>query len=703
MLQHSNFKFITSIVIIAMLAMVEPLRAQVLNDECKYATPIASTDNYCSADGEFTNVGATADPSFVNTCVSLQWKNGVWFSFVPKEPAVLIRVFGAGQGGTMKDPKIVIFSKCGSYLQCSPGKTSGNDELLIDNLNIGQVYFIMIESSDGGNGTFRLCIDDFVPVRSPEADCNKGVVLCDKSPFKVESLTGVGNNNNEIEAGNCMEAEFQSAWYKWTCDQSGSLTFVLTPNNYRDRNTIADDIDFSLYELPNGIDNCTGKLLVRCMASGANGTGGVSDPLNTWISCNGPTGLRVGENDLSEDPGCRNGNNSYVKPLDMVSGKSYVLVINNYSRSGLGFSIEFGGTGTFLGPKPDFEINANQAFECDKSVLFTNKSSAPTDSIITYSWNFGDRAVPERGNGKGPFNVLYQSFGDKIAALTVESSRGCTVTKIIDFFVEPCCKDTSTLSLDAIVTDLKCHGIPEGIILASGRRGAPEYKYNIDGSDFRPNPQFGNLAAGVYKIAIQDTKGCKDTIAVTVEEPPIIEVDAGPDLQIDLGDDTLIVISYTPVKPKDQIVWEPPLTRVDSIPPTYLVGPYVNTIYTVTVIDSNGCTATDVVEVRVIKNLNLHAPNIFSPLNKDNSNDFFNVWVTKGVDFIELLEIYDRWGNLVYQGVDGRDFERNSVTSGWDGKFKNAPVVPGVYVWRALVRWLDGSKTNHAGDVTVYR
>lgn len=692
------------------MTMIEPLRAQVLNDECKYATPILSTDNYCSADGAFTNVGATADQPFLTNCLGFNYSNGVWFSIVPRETAILVRVFGSGQGNgnSIKSPRIAVFSDCGKFLSCSTGGTAGIEEIVLTDLIIGKNYYIMIESQVGGEGRFTLCVDDFNPVKNPESDCKKAVILCSKDPFKIPSIIGTGDDHNEIENGNCLfggggtEAETASTWYKWTCDKSGSLTFTLTPNDFINSNIESADLDFALYELPNGIDDCSIKKILRCMAAGEDqGT-----PFSSWKICNGPTGLRVGETDLAEQAGCKlksQNNNGFVAPLDMVSGKSYVIIINNFTKNKVGFSIEFGGTGTFLGPKPDFEINANQAFECDKSVLFTNKSTAPTDSIVSYSWNFGDRAVPDRGNGVGPFNVLYQSFGDKIAALTVESSRGCTVTKIIDFFVEPCCKDTSTLSLNALVTDLKCHGIPEGIILAAGKRGAPEYKYSIDGTEFRPNPQFGNLAAGVYKIAIQDTKGCKDTIAVTVEEPPIIDVDAGSDLQIDLGDDTLIVISYTPVKPKDKIVWEPPLTRVDSIPPTYLARPVVNTSYTVTVIDSNGCTATDVVEIRVVKNLNLHAPNIFSPLNKDNSNDFFNVWVTKGVDYIELLEIYDRWGNLVYQGVDGRDFERNSFTSGWDGKFKNAPVVPGVYVWRALVKWLDGSKTNHAGDVTVYR
>ena len=62
----------------------------------------------------------------------------------------------------------------------------------------------------------------------------------------------------------------------------------------------------------------------------------------------------------------------------MVAGESYALVINNFSRSGLGFHIEFGGTGTFLGPQPDFDLTAVQAFECDKTIIFNNLSFSET-------------------------------------------------------------------------------------------------------------------------------------------------------------------------------------------------------------------------------------------------------------------------------------------------------------------------------------
>jgi len=692
--------------------------AQPTNDQCRYAIKLPNASDYCSKDAEFTNIGATPDPEFAlgnQQCIGLKWQNGVWFSFVPKQPAVLIKVFGFGQGGTLKSPKIILFESCNDYLSCSPGKDIGIDEFLQDNLIIGKTYFIMVESSTGGEGTFKLCVDDFIPVPQPESDCSKAVVLCDKSPFVVESLQGAGSNRNEIEPGNCIFEEFQSSWYKWTCDQSGSLTFTLTPNNHRGRDFVSDDLDFALYELPGGLNDCGNKKLVRCMASGANiGPNGQPEPLSLWVGCNGPTGLRQGETDITETAGCSQGDNNFVRPLDMEAGKSYVLIVNNFSKSGIGFSIEFGGSGTFLGPKVDFEIQSQNAFECDKTITFINKSESLTDPIKSYVWNFGNRSNPGRAQGVGPYDVVYESFGDKTAALVVETTRGCRVTKILDFFVEPCCKDTSTLTLDGLITDLRCYKIPEGSVEAKViRGGSPEFEFSIDGKNYQSNPLFPNLNEGTYELFVVDTKGCRHDTTVVVNGPPPIIIDAGESQVINLGDFTniqgVVIQSVNGVK---NATWSPPEDVIDFREIDYFatVFPKNETVYVFTITDENGCIQTDTLVIRVKKNYALHAPNVIKTGRGVAVNNFFNIFGNNAIKFVERLEIYDRWGNMVYQGVDERvgetslaTFKFGSYTDGWDGQFMGKDVEQGVYAWRALVRYIDDETRNYAGDLTVIR
>ena len=683
--------------------------SQVSNDECAYATYIPNINSYCSGDGAFTNKGATSDPTQTNNCVSLGFKNGVWFSFTATKPGVLIKVFGDNTINSIRNPKILVYNDCNSLNSCSPGKISNFDEIIVTQLTIGHIYYIMVESPEGSEGDFKLCIEGFIPVPFPESDCKTAVVLCDKNPFVVQSLSGIGNDKNEIESGNCISNESQSVWYKWTCDSAGTLTFTLTPNDFTSKVIESVDLDFALYELPNGIDDCSNKKLLRCMASGANLVNNQPAPISQWSACNGPTGLMIGDQDIMESQGCQTGNNNFVSAINMEVGKSYVLIVNNFDHDGKGFSIEFGGSGTFLGPEPDFEINANNAFECDKSVTVINTSQSQTDPISSYAWNFGDRATPLSSTGTGPFTVSYASFGDKLAALTVTSTRGCTVTKILEFYVNPCCKDTSTLDVAAQSFDVICFGEENGKLTARGISGAPEYRYSLDNGPYQPNPNFLNLTEGNYTIRVRDIKGCTDSILVSVGAPPPIVVNAGEDMEIELGDSITLFGDYFPKKTDDAFVWSPALGNPNTL--TTTMRPVDNTTFTLMVTDTSGCTGEDMVEIRVVKNLNIYAPNVLKPGSSFN-NGFFNVWGTKSVDSILLLEIYDRWGNLVFQGADGKlistgnnskVYYRNQYDNGWNGTFKGKDVVPGVYAWRALVLFLDGTEKNFAGDLTVLR
>ncbi len=675
-------------------------------DQCQFAESINIDGGYCSDNGEFSNMNATPDPTFPNGCVSLQFANGVWFRFVPKNSAVLIRVFGTGAGGTMQNPKILLFDDCNTFLQCSPGKSISVDELVVDQLQIGKSYYIMVESAVGGEGSFKLCVEDFAPVPSPESDCDDAVILCDKSPFVVNALTGVGSVVNEIGSNVCIGEEFASSWYKWTCDMSGTLTFTLTPNNNEE--TITDDLDFAIYELPNGIDDCSNKQLVRCMASGANtsATGAVL-PLSEWASCNGPTGLRAGETDTTEDPGCQGSSNNFIAPLDMVSGRSYVLIVNNFSRSGLGFNIEFGGTGTFLGPEADFDIEALDLFECDKTIKFTNQSSSATDPIVNITWNFGNGSTPSTATGDGSFDVLYTSFGEKIAAITVESSKGCLVTLVKEFYIEACCQDTSTLDLSADIFDVNCYQYDDGALLANGISGAPEYMFSINGGDFTNIPYFDELPPGSYDITIQDIKGCEFTRSYDIEEPPPITVDAGADQTDDLGCPIELSGSYESSKPVDSLFWSP-RAGVDfpnELETTAL--PAGNTTYTLTVVDTSGCVGSDQVSITVDIDRLIESPNIFSP-NGDATNELF--FLSFGiaddnclppVESIEEFMVFDRWGSLVHLATNITDI--NGTSYAWDGKFNGTKAAKGVYVWKAKVKYLDQQVIEYVGDITLVR
>ena len=124
-------------------------------------------------------------------------------------------------------------------------------------------------------------------------------------------------------------------------------------------------------------------------------------------------------------------------------------------------------------------------------------------------------------------------------------------------------------------------------------------------------------------------------------------------------------------------------------------------LYTVTVVDENGCSAMDDILITVNISRNVYIANIFTP-NGDGTNDYFNLVIGSGAVSISYLSIYDRWGNSVFS-IENEYIPEIGLQDGWDGKHNGQYVNPGVYVYTAEVNFLDGRVLQYTGDITVIR
>jgi gliding motility-associated-like protein len=906
------------------------------NDDCAGATNIANPRDFC---GVYNNTGATPSGFGPGSC----WANtgtDVWYKFTAVATEVNLRVFA----NSLSNPNLTLrggvavslyFGDCSSIneLRCS-SQSDGNAELVRGGLIVGASYLIRVQGINNRVGTFQICINNYNPPSTIDGDCITAAVLCDKSPFTVQQLVGEGKVKDELRDAPCMaipatqqnaSTESSSVWFKWTAATSGTLTFTLTPNNLGDGVTNrGDDLDFVVYELTNGLNNCTGRRLLGCMAAGPYGSCGAR--------CMGGTGLKEGETDVVEEAGCdclvRHSN--FIAPIQMVQGRSYALAVNNFSEGGNGFHIEWGGTGTFVGPQAKININKPDKKYClGEDVLYSDASTFASGQITKRQWRFGQDASVDTALGTGPFRVFYKTPGWKAVVLTITTERGCVVTSILDsIYIEPlkydsllrrptctggsdgmirlkvvncgrppirynwentgyttrdsianltpgsyrvAVTDSSGKYIDTIrftlkpfeveldtakrivfpplcngqtngkielnpvtglapfrykwnnntnfiadntltnlpegqytveirdaqncrgnysfditapppvavnidtiniscfgradgmaiantsggvgkytvnwsngsvgdtlrnlragtynvavkdgndcpaqssvliteptqilltplsITPAKCFGDSSAALAVTGRGGTPPYRYSLDGVRFQRDTLFRNIPAKSYDIVVRDSTGCRTTTQVIVPQPPQLKVNAGPDIEVQLGFNKDLSTSVTPSASAVLYTWTPSDSTLSCTNcPRPTVKPLRNTVYKITIRDSTGCTAFDELLVEVLKIRPIFIPNAFSP-NNDGVNDFLTVYGNQSAVIVKDLRVYNRWGGIVFEG---KNLPLNTEIQGWDGTFKGQQMPPGVFAFYAIVSFIDGEDVIYKGDVTLLR
>lgn len=173
------------------------------------------------------------------------------------------------------------------------------------------------------------------------ADCDSAYWVGNTYAIRFGGSVGIGSNDTEAAFTPCFrnglqqgQAEANSIWLRFDIEQSGRLSFSITPD------VATDDYDFVLYRLlPNG--DCKKKEIVRCMAAGVS-------PGETKSPCMGVTGLREKSKDKEQDAGCSDWkDDAWLSAIDVASGECYVLLVSNVTAAYQGFSIRFKGSCTF--------------------------------------------------------------------------------------------------------------------------------------------------------------------------------------------------------------------------------------------------------------------------------------------------------------------------------------------------------------------
>lgn len=148
-------------------------------------------------------------------------------------------------------------------------------------------------------------------------NCSSAEQICTSSSLPGNS-SGAGIQELNSTNRGCLNSEHQSSWYYINVQVGGSLSFRINPS-------ANSDYDFALwgpFTASNASANCP--------------------PITTPVRCsyaagNGSTGIRVGEPDNSEDS---NGDR-WVNALNVSTNQVYILLIDNFSNSGVGYTFDF--------------------------------------------------------------------------------------------------------------------------------------------------------------------------------------------------------------------------------------------------------------------------------------------------------------------------------------------------------------------------
>ncbi len=196
---------------------------------------------------------------------------------------------------------------------------------------------------------------------------------------------------------------------------------------------------------------------------------------------------------------------------------------------------------------------------------------------------------------------------------------------------------------------------------------------------------------------------CNTVITI---EPPVCDCPEGfVELTIDsslytvqFGDDQDVTLTTNIDQSNiSEVIWSPPLPDNCTDCLDYSFQDLTeDSAYSVTLIDVNGCEETTEFTLDVVREELIFVPNILfkgDPI----EGRFYPQTMDDDITII-TLEIYDRYGTLVYKNSD---FDTNDPISGWDGTIDGTFVQNGVYVYFLRIQIPGTANIEKHGDITV--
>ena len=338
-------------------------------------------------------------------------------------------------------------------------------------------------------------------------------------------------------------------------------------------------------------------------------------------------------------------------------------VVSNLSGGSFSYTVlDINGcetTGSIELIEPD-SINANGVVTdaiCNSATGEIDVTLTGGTGDLNFEWDFATA-------DEDLINILPGDY-----TISITDANGCfeSFTYVVN--------ETGVLLVDTLISNNLCFGDTTGAIDLTALNAVQPvaYLWTYLGSNIATTDDIQNLVAGFYSVLITDSIGCTYENIFGVSEPDSLYIQDifSPvfsngfnislfgaqdgiieDLEVVGG--TMPYIGY----------WEGVNGYTNSTIESF--GGLSAGVYTVTVIDKNGCK--DSKSIELIAPFELELPNGIS-INGDGYNDYLDV---HGLESFpdNKLTIYNRWGNIVYEQDDYKNSDK------WAGVSSNDQILP---------------------------
>lgn len=388
-----------------------------------------------------------------------------------------------------------------------------------------------------------------------------------------------------------------------------------------------------------------------------------------------------------------NGFSAATKNIQNLAPGAYTVTVTD--ESGTQFVFD-----TLLVAQSNLAVtNVNETSTCGQYQLcspnacngMANVVVAGGVGAVNISWSNGVTSMNNNTLCAGPYSV------------TATDALGCSSVWSGELTAPPAISAPIQTSEPSCNSD--CDGVATAIV-SGGGQNAYVVRWSTGQIDNLSSPgivQAGGLCAGAYTITVTDALGASQTFVFEINEPAPIILEFNPILPgtFNSCDGEMLVVAQNAAFPADY-VWSATFgkngqgQRAENL----CAGEIIQFVVT----DANGCVATGLDTIPFPADGCMTVRPVLTPGDQDGNNDYLLISCIETVT--HSVEIYNRWGQLVFQSdnyVNSPSVDPLSGSTWYGLNRQGEPYAEGVYFY--ILRWTDedGNKNERKGHINLLR